>query len=179
MGEKKNNLKTHGTLTTRRRRLGRPCQPGGRRAKPTRNAYLHTADSQTRTLTRTPHAIHTQTHKRMREGGRWKKVCSIGYIDTIFIPLSSNVVDPNGENFSRPGVAISRFVGVFAIGFSCCYNERMKHGALVQTSGMMRKKSLFEKNAFANDNSRSISVKSRSGFPTGREIKQNKQNQRA
>lgn len=45
----------------------------------------------------------------------------------------------------------------------------MKHGALVQTSGMMRKKSLFEKNAFANDNSRSISVKSRSGFPTGRE----------
>lgn len=101
MGEKKNNLKTHGTLTTRRRRLGRPCQPGGRRAKPTRNAYLHTADSQTRTLTRTPHAIHTQTHKRMREGGRWKKVCSIGYIDTIFIPLSSNVVDPNGENFSR------------------------------------------------------------------------------
>jgi hypothetical protein len=49
------------------------------------------------------------------------------------------MLDPNGENFSRPGVAISRFVGLFAIGFSCRYNERMKHGALVQTSGMMRK----------------------------------------
>jgi hypothetical protein len=45
----------------------------------------------------------------------------------------------------------------------------MKHGALVQKSGMMRKNPFLKRMRLQMTKSRSISVKSRSGFPTGRE----------
>ena len=106
-------------------------------------------------------------------------MCSIGYIDTIFIPLSSNVVDPNGENFSR--ARESQFPGLLVclqLAFVVAIMKGMKHGALVQKSGMMRKNPFLKRMRLQMTKSRSISVKSRSGFPTGREKTKNKTKER-
>jgi hypothetical protein len=54
----------------------------------------------------------------------------------------------------------------------------MKHGALVQKSGMMRKNPFLKRMRLQMTKSRSISVKSRSGFPTGREKTKNKTKER-